>query len=179
MRATQMLTGYCWPLLTLWILSVAASVQSKSKDRLILSALFLTGALGANYMTMIAQYYPERCLCTTILCLILAIAILLPAVKTRLFSIILCILLLPVFSVRVYKGVADIAVCHNASVHRENTISQAKYEGNWDITLDVITCRTQYSPFWDLRDLSCETWDTWPNSSMAKYYGVDTIIGME
>lgn len=177
-RASCMLFKYCWIMLFVWALSFAAGVRKRiSSDRLLLSALFLTVAVMANYMTIIAAYYPERCLCTTVTLLILAISIILADIQwnyvteggfaalTVCSAILFCI------------GSSDIVNCWMQFTARESVIAQAKESGETDLILGIVEYDTMYSAFWNLRDLSNEERETWPNSSMAKYYGVNSILG--
>lgn len=177
-RASWMLVKYCWlPLIVLGLSFLAGIRKRISPERLILSVLFLTGALGANYMTMIAAYYPERCLCTTVTLLILAIGTLLAEFDWNRALICGFVVLTLLFAVRFTIGSMDIANCSRQFSERDAVIQQAKESGETDLVLDVVECQTMYSPFWDLRDLSDEDTATWPNSSMAKYYGVNSILG--
>lgn len=177
-RSSWMLVKYSAIPLTVWAVCFGIGVRKKiTPERLILSGLLVTGAVGANYMTMVASYYPERCMCTTAVLLVLAIG--LPAAefewnkaaKRTFAALTVCFALL--FSV----GCWDIASCHAQFRAREAAIEQAKASGERSLVLDIVEYKTMYSPFWELRDLSDETADTWPNSSMAKVYGVDSILG--
>lgn len=178
LRATGMLLRHCWHLLLIWSVSFVLGWRNHiGADRLVLSLLFLTGALGGNYMTVIATYYPERCLCTTVMLLILSICLLLaPLGKKRMIQLSALALLL-VFAVSFGTGFRDILDCWQQNRAREFTIAAQKAQGNSDLELDLVIPSTPYSAFWDLRDLSTEDAATWPNSSMAKYYGVSTILG--
>ena len=60
---------------------------------------------------------------------------------------------------------------------REEIISAAIESGETDVTANVVIPQTRWSGYWDLRDLSTEDPETWPNHSMAVYYGIDSIIG--
>lgn len=177
-RATGKLVKYCTPLLALWIIVFVLGWRSRiGKDRLALAILLLTGALGANYMTMVAAYYPERCLCTTVMLLILSTSVLAAPLERKRWLVCTWCVLLGYFAFSFSTGVWDIADCHQQFRQREAAIAAAKAEGETELVLDIVVPGTQYSPFWDLRDLSTEEAQTWPNSSMAKYYGVDSILG--
>lgn len=177
-RATGKLVKYCTPLLVLWAAAFVPVWRGRiGKDRLVLAVLLLTGALGANYMTMVAAYYPERCLCTTVMLLILSIGVLAAPLERGRWLICAWCVLLGYFALSFSCGVLDIADCHQQFARREAAIASARESGETELILDIVVPSTQYSPFWDLRDLSTEDAQTWPNSSMAKYYGADSILG--
>jgi len=168
----------CWHLLILWVIYfILGAYQKINRDRLLLSALFFTGAAGSVCMTIIASYFPARCLATATILLILAVAVLIPPCRENSVSRIACIFLSIWFVWACWIGTGDILDCHNQFKRRETIIAQEKAQGEQNLVLDIVIPETPYSPFWDLRDLSCEETETWPNSSMAKYYQVDSILG--
>lgn len=178
-RATDMLTKYCIPLLVLWCVSFVLGLTYRiGQERLILGVLMLLGAIGANYMTMVASYYPERCLCVSVMLLILSICMMLSGFSTRTCFRAAAATLAVVFALCLFPGVGDIVSCWQASCRREMLIESCKAEGRLDVTAEIIVPQTQYSVFWDLRDLSTDDPTTWPNFAMGKYYGLDSIIGV-
>ena len=62
-------------------------------------------------------------------------------------------------------------------VSQEEYIAAAIESGDTDVTANVVVPLTPWSGYWDLRDLSTVDSETWPNHSMAVYYGIDSIIG--
>ena len=178
LRAVVTLMRGCWQQLLIWgILFLYSIIQKKHRDGLVLSFLMFTGAAGSACMTIIASYFPQRCLSTASILLILGIAFLLNDALPRKWLTIGTLLLAGLFICTCWIGTKDIVNCHLQFSHREAAIAQAKTEGTQDLVLDIVIPETSYSPFWDLRDLSCDDTETWPNSSMAKYYGVDSILG--
>lgn len=73
-------------------------------------------------------------------------------------------------------GCRDILSCHRQHIQREATIAAALETGELDVTANVVVPQTPYSGYWGLRDLM-EDPNTWPNHSMALYYGLDSLIG--
>ena len=168
----------CWHLFTLWSACfVMGILRKQNPDRLILSGLLFTGAAGSVCMTVIASYFPERCLATACILLILAVALLAAPSRNNGMTIVMTAVLTVWFAWACWTGTGDIVRCAQQFSAREDVIEQAKALGQRDLALEIVIPETPYSPFWDLRDLSCEEAETWPNSSMAKYYGVDSIIG--
>lgn len=178
-RATDMLTEYCIPLLVLWCAAFALGLKKRiGPERLVLAALMLLGAVGANYMTIVASYYPERCLDVTVMLLILSCGMLLAPYGSHAALKAGSAALAVVFLVCLIPGVSDIYACYRASQAREAQIAQCKASGESEVVTEIIVPRTQYSALWDLRDLSTEDPTTWPNFAMEKYYGIDSILGV-
>ncbi len=181
LRSTAMLRDHCLPLLLAWAAAFVLGLYAKlPPERLILSLVLACAAVAANYMLIVAQYYAERCLCTTVLLLVAACGLLAAGLlRTRFRIPCACAgaVLAAVFLLSFALGSADILRCHLDFRAREQTIAEYKAAGETDLVLDRIQPDTPYSAFYDLRDLATDTADTWPNSSMARYYGVDSILG--
>lgn len=177
-RATQMLLTNCrWLLVIFGALFILGLVKRIDRRRLILAALLLTGALGGNYMTMVASYYPARCLATTAMLLILANAMLLaPWLKTTAVKA-AGIVLAAVFLWQGWFGVRDIYRCREDFNAREAVIVAAAEAGDQLVTAEIVVPKTPYSAFWELRDLSADDPTTWPNFAMGKIYGIE-ILGI-
>ena len=74
-------------------------------------------------------------------------------------------------------GLWDVADSYRQFRQRESTIAASIEKGNLDVTANVVQPHTPYSGFWGLRDLSTEDTQTWPNYDMARFYGIDSILG--
>ena len=176
-----MLQTHCGFLLLLVCLLASWCTIAKVHKKAILGATLLAVAgICANFMPIAASYYPERCLCTTVLLLIMAIVWLArELVKTKAFPVIaagaalIAVLTIP----SGISGCRDILSCYRQNELREQTIATAIESGDTDVTANVVIPLTPWSGYWDLRDLSTEDPETWPNHSMAVYYGIDSIIG--
>ena len=173
-----MLVKHGWPLLLLFAVSFVAGFRARlDRNTMLLSALFALAGICANFMPMAASYYPERCLCTTALLLIMAAgfptAQLLRDKRAAVALAILALVTLPAL----FTGGRDILRCHQQFAAREAIIAQALEDGITDVTAPVVHPKTGWSGFYGLRDLSTEDPETWPNHSMALYYGLDSLIG--
>ena len=150
------------------------------RDRLILSGLFVFGALTASYMLIVASYIPERCLCTTTMLLILACGVLVPELLRK-KSGALCAcggaVLTVAFLFQLVTGSYEIWRNYSNFMSREQLIAEYVAAGETDLVLPLVHANSEYSAFWGTKDLDTETTDTWPNTQMAKYYGVNSIIG--
>ncbi len=178
---TVMLQQNLLPLCLVWAGMFALTCWSKGKrERLILSSVFAFGAVAANYMLIVASYIPQRCLCTTTMLLILACAVLVPELLSKKAGAVCacgCMVLATAFLFQLVTGSYEIWRNYTNFTAREQLIAQYIEEGQTDLTLPCIHATSPYSAFWGTTDLNTETQDTWPNTQMAEYYGVDSIIG--
>ncbi len=155
--------------------------RGTERRRLALSAVFVLGALAANFMLAAASYYEARCASPTAVLLVLADAALMADVRPgkdtlrRAAAIVLAV----IFAVCLPVGVWGVAESYAQFRDREEEIFKAVERGETDLTLPVVKPRNAYSAFWGLLDLNTETRDTWPNQWMAKLYGVGSILGRD
>ena len=171
-----MLVKHCTPLLVLFTAVFAVGLKARLERRtMVLSGLFALAGICANFMPMAASYYPERCLCTTVLLFVMAIAFPAPALLAgrKAAAIVVVIVTVPALVI----GGWDIGRCHRQFEARETIIAQSLEDGITDVTAPVVIPRTHWSGFWGIRDLSTEDADTWPNHDMARYYGLDSLLG--
>lgn len=177
---TRMLTAYLVPLLVLIAVLFAAGLVAKVPAKtLVLSGLFTLAGICANYMPIAASYYPERCMCTTVLMMVMAVGFLASDLfegKGFLPCCGACLVLLALTLPSGITGCRDILSCHRQHMQREAAIAAALETGELDVTANVVAPQTPYSGYWGLRDLM-EDPNTWPNHSMALYYGLDSLIG--
>ena len=176
----EMLKEYLLVLLILFgIMFLSALVTKGPRKTTAVSALFALAGVCANYMPLAASYYPERCLCVPVLMLIMAILFLwTPISRGRGFHN-FCLACLLIFCLTVpngLRGCRDILSCHRQHVRREQFISEAIKNGERDVVANVVIPETPWSGYWGIRDLT-EDPETWPNHSMAGYYGLDSLIG--
>lgn len=180
-NCVTMLQTHCGFLLLLVALLGSWCTMARANRKSILGATLLACAgICANFMPIAASYYPERCMCTTVLLLIMAIVWLArELMKTKVFPVIAAgMTLIAVLTIPAgIRGCRDILSCYRQNEAREEIISAAIESGETDVTANVVIPQTHWSGYWDLRDLSTEDPETWPNHSMAVYYGIDSIIG--
>lgn len=180
-QASGLLLRYLWPLLLLWFILAAWMLLKKQVNRRFwLSFVFFLGGLAANYMLIAAAYMPQRCLCTATLLLLLADGLLLPEVAGKIgkpFRAAVCVLLTAAALYAAYLGLPELLRTHRDFRVREDFIRSEIASGKTDLTLPLIHSDSKYTLYRDLRDLSEYDPADWPNSSMAKIYGVDSILG--
>lgn len=171
------------PVLIFWIVAFVISLYAKSDiKKILLSVSFLAGSLLSNFMMTLASYYDSRSSVSSLIMLIISLFILLSEIfetnyQISVSALISVLLLFAIYYVCI--GVKDIYVTHSAVKVNEQTITECIKKEQTDIELPVAVPQTKYSALYGIRYLSTETAETWPNDSMAKYYGVDSIIGIE
>ncbi len=159
------------------------SLYDKSDiKKILLSVSFLVGSLLSNFMMILASYYDPRSSVSSLIMLIISLFILLSEIfetnyQISVSALISVLLLFAIYYVCI--GVKDIYVTHSAVKVNEQTIAECIKEEQTDIELPLAVPQTKYSALYGIRYLSTETAETWPKDSMAKYYGVDSIIGIE
>jgi len=119
-------------------------------------------------------------MCTTVLMLVMACAFLAGELGRGKGLKLLCIGCAAVMVLTLpsgLRGCRDIVSCHLQFERREAIIEEAIASGEGDVVANVVIPSTQWSGFWGIRDLSTEDPTTWPNLGMARYYGIDSIIG--
>lgn len=174
----RMLWAHCAPLLlllaALFILAFLCRLPGKSLAQ---AGLFALAGICANFMPIAASYYPERCVCTTVLLLVMSALTLAAGLgRGRAFPalaagcVVLALLTLP----SGLTGCRDIVSCHNQNRQREQIIAAALESGERDVTANTVYPSTPYSGFYGLRDLTADP-ETWPNHSMAVYYGLNSL----
>lgn len=171
---------YC---IFLVLLAAALNVwawRSKLHRKHILCAdLLILAAICANYMPIAASYYPERCMCTTVLLLVMAIVLLASELmKTRGISVIAgCTVVLLLLTIPFgLRGSRDILSCYLQNARREQTIAAALEKGEKDVSANIVYPETPWSGYYGLRDLVEDPQD-WPNHSMAQFYSLDSLTG--
>lgn len=176
---TRMLRQNLLPLVILFgALFILGLLVRLPRKTMVLAGLFALAGICANYMPVAASYYPERCMCTTVLMLVMACGFLtapLFAIRPRILCtacLILCLLAVP----SGLSGCRDILSCHRQNAQREQTIAAALEQGERNVVANVVIPETPWSGFWGVRDLTDDP-ETWPNHSMALYYGLDSLIG--
>ena len=159
-------------------LTIALCIGKENKQ-IILSVIMFIGALCANFIMTVASYYPERCAFCVVVLLIVADAILLNVLidnnyKVFSYALISCVIVYTCYFGII--GINDIYNTHKQIKANESYIYECKEQGIEDVYLNMVYPETKYSAAKDLKYLDTENPDIWPNNTMAKYYGVNSII---
>lgn len=162
------------------ILFVMALVIKADKKKVWMSLSFFIGSLLSNFMMIVASYYHDRSSAVAFLLLLIATFILWCEISATRFKPMFYGLLAAVLILNIYfgyVGLKDIIHTHQAIEQNQIIVQENKRTGIMDIELPIVTPKTKYSALYNLRYLSDETAQTWPNAAMAKYYEVNSIIG--
>ena len=170
-----------WPLLlSLGLLFFLSRRSGMAGEKRLLALAYLFGSLAGQFVLAFAMYIGGRSTCISLILLLAANAVLFaPLAQTqyRRLPALLCALCLAFTAYRVVIGVADIRRTHALLEYNEQLASACAAEGERVIQLPRPYAGTDYSALESLPYLNTEDPSDWPNVSMAKYYGVDQIIG--
>ncbi len=159
-------------------LTIALCIRKENK-RIILSVILFVGALCANFIMTVASYYPERCAFCVVVLIVAADAVLLNVLidsNYKMFSYAVISGLLVYTLYFGILGVNDIYNTHKQIKANEDYIYECKEQGIEDVYLKMVYPETKYSAAKGLKYLDTENPEIWPNNTMAKYYGVNSII---
>lgn len=172
-----------WVLVAAFVLMLFLSVYNGTdRKRLVLAGVFFLGAMCANFILIFASFYPERVAISTTVLLICADAVLAQTLfakgtyKTAIASVLILLVLTAPASL--FRGVKDIYETFSTTKQNEEYLYQCAENGVMDVLLPIHTPSTKYSALYDLRYLVTDDPNDWPNNAMARYYGVDTILGI-
>lgn len=176
--------GRIWPLMAACIvLTILNIYNGTDKKQMILAAVFFVGAMCAHFILMFAAGYANRVAVSATVLLIIADTILLRGVLNKgvyqPVAVCMLALLLAMTPLEVLKGMGDIHDTYSAMKANEATLIRSAEEGVEDVVLPIVEPRTKYSVIWGLWYLSAEDAYEWPNTDMARYYGVKSILGVE
>lgn len=167
-------------LIALCILLVLACMRKRSPKKIVLSLIFTAGSLAANFMMMAAAYYADRSMIFCTVLLVVAVAILFDEVLADCYQeLAACtaavLALYTVFFI--FIGVNDIFYTGSRMRKNEAYIVECREQGIMDVKVPLFISKTKYSASNGLLYLSTETSSVWPNTSMAKYFEVNSVIG--
>lgn len=168
-------------LLIFLILFLGAIFFQYEKKYSLCSIVCFLSSLMTNFLHIGAIYYESRSMLASTIFLLLAICFLLREYMSGYFqSMILRIGVVFGLSVcsQFIVGAKDIIQTYEDCMQREVTISEEIQSGKSNLELPVITSETKYSSKYGLKDLDISDCTSYPNYCMAKYYGVDSILGI-
>ena len=170
-----------FPVILLFVVCFRRLQKENSDPRLLLSALILAaGALASNFILLIANNYPLRCSVGCVFLSIFATALLYGNLKDRTFGskARFCGRLLGVaLSLALTLGLADTVATYVCIRQNERIIAQALENGETHAELHRPTAFTRYNAANGIVYIDCESTENWPNTHVARYYGLETVIG--
>ena len=170
-----------WPLLVSFAVFYALALYRKVdlKTRL-LSLVLLFGSLAGQFVLTFAMYCAGRSMHIALVLLLLSNAVLL----ARLYDLpgrnvlIAALLAGMCFMARSwFVGLPDIRDTHYLLQYNEDFIADCAARGEREVQLWRPYAKTSWSALEGLAYLNPEDPNDWPNVYMAKFYGVDKVIG--
>lgn len=170
-----------WPLLVSFAVFYALALYRKVdlKTRL-LSLVLLFGSLAGQFVLTFAMYCAGRSMHIALVLLLLSDAVLL----ARLYDLpgrnvlIAALLAGMCFMARSwFVGLPDIRDTHYLLQYNEDFIADCAARGEREVQLWRPYAKTSWSALEGLAYLNPEDPNDWPNVYMAKFYGVDKVIG--
>lgn len=180
-NATEMLSEI-WVLILIFVLLLTLSFMTETNVlRRVVSIILGIGALASNYIMVFASYYHGRSAAYTAVlfaaaCLVLASEL----VKTEYKRLIICLftLTLTVFVYFAVIGLDDIYTSNKSVKANEEYLISCRENGIMDVKIPNVSAKTKYSAVKDQKYIDFEYPDTWPNRNMAKYYKLNSILGI-
>jgi len=167
-----------WPL---WIAAVVmltvAAVTDIEQDLVFVCAVLVLCAVAACVCLTLGTYVAGRSFFFTVVSLVLVCALLSAALlrrcKAQVFSLLVVVLIcLPE---PLLLGIIDIGNTERQVKQSEETIMAAVYQGEDSVDVSNIFPETKYSALYELLYISEDLPKRYPNNSMAKYYGIESI----
>lgn len=170
-----------WPLLVCFPVFYALAVYRKVdlKTRL-LSLVLLFGSLAGQFVLTFAMYCAGRSMHIALVLLLAADAVLLARLYDlpgRNLVIALCCVGMLLMGRSLFIGLPDIRDTHALLQYNEDFITECAARGEKEVELWRPYARTSWSALEGLAYLNTEDPGDWPNVYMAKFYGVDKVIG--
>ncbi len=152
-----------------------------SKSILASSVILLAGGAASNCVLIFAPFYPDRCAIGLVAMLICSIGMLYNASGgfplARHIKKIACAYI-AVWVVFFGFGFADIIATRIQFNENEEYIEKCKAVGILDVEVSLISPKTKYSAAMGINHLEKDP-TLWPNFTIAKYYGLNTIKGKQ
>ena len=170
-----------WPLLVCFAVFYALALYRKVdlKTRL-LSLILLFGSLAGQFVLTFAMYCAGRSMHIALVLLLAADAVLLSRLydlpgRNVLIAALLAGMLL--MARGWFIGLPDIRETHYLLQYNEDFIADCAHRGEREVELWRPYAKTSCSAIEGLAYLNTEDPGDWPNVYMAKFYGVDKVIG--
>ena len=178
---TEFLKNYSVPLLVFVGLLVICILAKTDLRQILLGVILFIGALAANYIHIFAYLYPQRSAMGMVSFLLCADAVLLRAIlddhKYLATAAVTAAIMIVSFIPEFFIGFQDIALTYIRMQNNEWAIYQCADEGREVAEIKDLSPESKYSPGFGLIYVQTDP-DKWPNTDMARYYGVEAIVGI-
>lgn len=170
-----------WPLIAATdVLLVVAICAKVDRDTILVAITLLLAAAAIMLSLTIALYVPERVLTMPCLILVTVCAMLSVELFGKNTALSMTTQTLPIL-MSVYFilwGVGDIIQTEFSVRMNEEIIMSDIEDGKTVSNLEMLKSSTKYTPLYNLHHVSYNP-DYWVNDSMAKYYGIEKIVGVK
>lgn len=172
-------------LLIVWAILLAVSICFKVKQKeIVISTAFVLISIVTMGMLGAASYVVARHYTNSLFFLLAANIVLVQALiekgNAKVVSYCICAYLLTANIWVLWEGTYDIYSTYKQHQERETYICEQRDSGNGDaVYVPMIRPLTKYSCKYDLTDLQTNDTYVWPNSAVAKYYGIGKVYGVE
>lgn len=168
-----------WLLLVLYLaFAILAWQEGVELRRQLLALTLMLGSLAAIFVLAFAGYAEDRCACFGMLLIAGASGVLFPAVYKSRFRPALYFGLAVCMIVTLYWGCVGLQdICESCAQQKRNeqVILSARESGLRELALSPVSYGTKYSAGAGLVYLTPDR-DSWVNSAMARYYGLDSLV---
>lgn len=163
------------------VLMVICVTEKADTIRILLAGILVCGSLAANFVHVAAVAYPERSAVAAVILLLVADAVLLRLVlanvRFRSFAVSLLVVMILVSVPSLFSGTREIAVSYLRISENDAWIRECREQGVMDVEIKQFYTPSKYSAAYELKYIDTQDASSWPNNSMARYYGVNSIIG--
>lgn len=171
-------------LLIVWaVLMVIAIYFKVNKKVVVISVSFFVINLMSMSMLSVASYVVARHYAIPLFYLLVAIVVLMQSIRGKnqieCFTYCICVYVIAASVWSLWEGTFDIYDVNRKNAEREAYIYEQVESGTEILTVPIIKPLTKYSCKYDLMDIRTDDADPWPNSEIAKYYGLKKIYGTE
>lgn len=161
-------------------ISLARRGKREKRQRMLLSGIYLLGALAGVYAMLFVPYFPARATFGSVACAIVATGTLYAGIRLdqtapRVIQTLVFVSCMVGAAVMYGETYLDNAQAYRQIQEREAYIEQEKAAGRFDVALrDVRVKKNMYSPYYGLADVEPNP-QHWANTSKARYYGLHSI----
>ena len=172
-----------WPLILSFALFYALALKKGVQRHVrLLSLVYVFGSLAGHFVLTFAMYTAGRSTYIGLILLLAANALLFAPLWETEYKRYLAALAAVCLALCVWKtavGVRDIRRTHGLLQYNEEFLAACAAAGERSVELYRPYAKTSWSALEGLAYLNTEDPGDWPNVYMAKYYGVDRVIGYE
>ena len=181
-RGCSLIIGSYMPVVAIFIISAMFLLLIKEKSAIKTSLIFVFGSFVSLFLLAFVPVQSDRRGYFSVILMVIADLILINELFKNSRYKKNCLKILCGFAafsiIPLCLGFLDICNTYKLIKQNEQHIMDCREKGQFDVKISDIQPKTKYSAIDGLQYISIYSSDTWPNDSMAKYYGVNSIIGI-